>query len=124
VFQLLVVNDRVLTSNVTALAISATVTVTVALGFDESLTVKDADCPSVREDADSAETMIDAVSTSRMFTMIVEPALPTDDEHEESLHTPTESYRESVDDGIRVRNDCTAASFSKMLSVTAVTKTL
>jgi hypothetical protein len=118
------VNDNELTSNDTAPVVSVTVTVTVALGFDESLTVKDVDCPSVREDADSAETMIDAVSTSTMLTLMVEPEFPTDDEHDESVHTPTESYRESVEEGINVSADCTAASFSKMLSATAVTKTL
>ena len=115
-----VVNVRVLTSNETALEASVTDTETDAFGFEESLTVKVAVCPSVRDDALSEDKVRDAVSTSTTLIKTEEPAFPTDDEHASSVQTPTASYRESVDVGVNTKLDLTKASFSKTLSATGL----
>ncbi len=120
IFQSSGVNVRVLISNETALVASVIETETDAFGLDESLTVKEVDCPSVLVDALNADWVIDAESTSTTLIKTKEPALPTEDEHTSSVHTPTESYRESVEDGVKIKLDRTKASFSKILSATGL----
>jgi len=119
-FQLSVVNVRVLTSNETALEASVIDTETDAFGFEESFTVKVAVCPSARDDALSEDKVRDAVSASTTLIKTEEPAFPTDDEQASSVHTPTASYRESVDVGVSTKLDLTKASFSKTLSATGL----